>query len=45
MDTSRGGGLRDWWADRGARRALALQMKREQAAKAAGNGSNAAVGA
>ena len=44
-DTSRGGGLRDWWADRGARRALALQMKREQAAKAAGNGSNAAVGA
>ena len=43
-DTSRGGGLRDWWADRGARRALAVQMKQEQAAKAAGKGSGAAVG-
>jgi len=44
-DTSRGGGLRDWWADRGARRALAAQMKREQAAKTAGNKPTAAVGA
>ena len=44
-DTSRGGGLRDWWADRGARRALAAQMKREQAAKAAGQSPTAAVGA
>ncbi|QJR34253.1 LptF/LptG family permease [Gemmatimonas groenlandica] len=44
-DTSRGGGIRDWWADRGARRALATQMKQEQAAKAAGKGSAAAVGA
>ncbi len=43
-DTSRGGGIRDWWADRGARRALAAQMKQEQAAKA-GNGPTAAVGA
>ncbi len=34
-DTSRGGGIRDWWADRGARRALNAQMKQEQAAKAA----------
>ena len=40
-DTSRGGGIRDWWADRGARRALALQMKQEQAAKAAGQGPTA----
>jgi lipopolysaccharide export system permease protein len=40
-DTSRGGGLRDWWADRGARRALAAQMKAEQAARTAA----AAVGA
>ena len=31
-DTSRGGGIRDWWADRGARRALAAQMRQEQAA-------------
>lgn len=31
-DTSRGGGIRDWWADRGARRALAVQMRQEQAA-------------
>lgn len=44
-DTSRGGGIRDWWADRGARRALAAQVKREQAAKAAGTGSATAVGA
>lgn len=44
-DTSRGGGLRDWWADRGARRALAAQMKQEQTAKAAGQGPAAAVGA
>lgn len=43
-DTSRGGGIRDWWADRGARRALAAQMKQEQAAKA-GKGPTAAVGA
>ncbi|MDQ8159786.1 MAG: LptF/LptG family permease [Gemmatimonadota bacterium] len=34
-DTSRGGGIRDWWADRGARRALAVQMKAEQAARTA----------
>lgn len=40
-DTSRGGGLRDWWADRGARRTLAAQMKAEQAARTAA----AAVGA
>ncbi|WP_309673416.1 LptF/LptG family permease, partial [Gemmatimonas sp.] len=44
-DTSRGGGIRDWWADRGARRALAAQMKREQAAKTVGKGPAAAVGA
>ena len=44
-DTSRGGGIRDWWADRGARRALAEQMKREQAAKTAGTGPTAVVGA
>ena len=31
-DTSRGGGIRDWWVDRGARRALAAQMRQEQAA-------------
>jgi lipopolysaccharide export system permease protein len=35
-DTSRGGGIRDWWADRGARRALAAQMKQERAEKAVG---------
>ncbi len=44
-DTSRGGGIRDWWADRGARRTLAAQMKQEQAAKAASNGPITAVGA
>ncbi len=44
-DTSRGGGIRDWWADRGARRALAAQMKQEQATKATGTGPTAAVGA
>jgi lipopolysaccharide export system permease protein len=44
-DTSRGGGLRDWWADRGARRVLAAQMKRDQAAKATGKKPTAAVGA
>ncbi len=44
-DTSRGGGIRDWWADRGARRALALQMKKEQVAKAARQGPTTAVGA
>ena len=45
-DTSRGGGIRDWWADRAARRALAAQMEREQVAKSAGQGaSSAAVGA
>ena len=43
-DTSRGGGLRDWWADRGARRALAVQIKQEQADKA-GRGGRTAVGA
>ena len=44
-DTSRGGGIRDWWADRGARRALAVQMKRERAAKAGSSGGQTAVGA
>ncbi len=44
-DTSRGGGIRDWWADRGARRALAAQIKLERAAKATGNSPTAAVGA
>ena len=44
-DTSRGGGIRDWWADRGARRALASQMKQEQARKRTNHGPTATVGA
>ena len=44
-DTSRGGGLRDWWADRGARRALAAQIQRERAATRSGHGSTPVAGA
>lgn len=44
-DTSRGGGIRDWWADRRARRALAAQLQQEQVVKAAGHGPTTAVGA
>jgi lipopolysaccharide export system permease protein len=44
-DTSRGGGLRDWWADRGARRALAAQIQRERAATRSGHGPTPVAGA
>jgi lipopolysaccharide export system permease protein len=41
-DTSRGGGLRDWWVDRKARKALRELERRE---RAAGAGPGAAVNA
>ncbi len=40
-DSSRGGGIREWWADRKARRSLKAQMQAEQNARK----SPAAVGA